>query len=112
MFNVEHELSLTRQAELLSKAEQQFPLFWDPKISRNVTRLHPTVAQELRDLTSTYDVPLLDLRVAFDDPAYGRRQLFIDHVHLSALGSDVVARALLPVVERSLDLRAYRTRSR
>jgi len=61
--------------------------------------LYPTVLKELTDLTGQYQVPFIDMVVPFNDPGYKGKQLFIDAIHLSPLGGEVVADNLLQAVD-------------
>ena len=61
--------------------------------------LYPTVVKELTDLTGQYQVPFINMVVPFNDPAYKGKQLFIDTIHLSPLGGEVVADNLLQAVD-------------
>jgi lysophospholipase L1-like esterase len=61
--------------------------------------LYPTVLKELTDLTGQYQVPFINMVVPFNDPAYKGKQLFIDPIHLSPLGGEVVADNLLQAVD-------------
>jgi lysophospholipase L1-like esterase len=61
--------------------------------------LYPTVVKELTDLTGQYQVPFINMVVPFNDPAYKGKQLFIDPIHLSPLGGEVVADNLLHAVD-------------
>lgn len=86
-----------RDTALLSDAEQRF-LHQD----ENVRALYPVVLGELRTAAETYQVPVVDLNPAFNDPTHAGRQLLIDYCHLNSAGGEVVARTLLPVVMEQL----------
>jgi lysophospholipase L1-like esterase len=61
--------------------------------------LYPVVMDELKDVTSRHHVPLLDINTAFNDTNFRKQQLFIDYCHLTPLGGDVAARAMLPAID-------------
>lgn len=61
--------------------------------------LYPTVLDELKDVTSRHEVPMLDVNTDFNHPAHKQKQLFIDYCHLTPLGGDVAAKAMLPVLD-------------
>ncbi len=86
-----------RDTTLLAAEEKAF-LHKDP----NVKALHPVVLEELRDVAGRWQVPLLDLNVAFNDTAYRGRQLLIDYCHLNGQGGEVCAKAIAPVALRLL----------
>ncbi|HVH91742.1 MAG TPA: hypothetical protein VM783_10185, partial [Candidatus Acidoferrum sp.] len=65
----------------------------------NYQLLYPTVVEELTDLTGRYQVPFINMVIPFNDPAYKGKQLFIDSIHLSPLGGEVVADNLLQSVD-------------
>jgi lysophospholipase L1-like esterase len=69
------------------------------KINKTVQVLYPTVLKELTDLTGQYQVPFINMVIPFNDPAYKGKQLFIDYIHLSPLGGEVVADNLLQAVD-------------
>jgi hypothetical protein len=69
------------------------------KESKNYQVLYPIVLKELADLTSQYQVPFIDMVIPFNDPAYKGKQLFIDPIHLSPLGNEVVADNLRQAVD-------------
>jgi hypothetical protein len=69
------------------------------RIGKNYQLLYPTVVEELTDLTGQYQVPFINTVIPFNDPAYKGKQLFIDSVHLSPLGGEVVADNLLQAVD-------------
>jgi len=68
-------------------------------IGKDYQVLYPTVLKELTDLTGQYQVPLINMVIPFNDPAYKGKQLFIDAVHLSPLGAEVVADNLVQAVD-------------
>ncbi len=86
-----------RDSTLLADAERAF-LHKDP----HVKALYPVVLDELREVARRWDVPLVDLNVAFNDPATRGQQLLIDYCHLNGAGGAVCAEALLPVVRAQL----------
>jgi len=86
-----------RDTNLLSATEKAF-LHKD----KNVQILYPTVDSELKALTSEYSVDYVDFNVAFNDLKYKNQQLFIDYCHLSPLGGEVSANALLPIVRKKV----------
>lgn len=61
--------------------------------------LYPTVLDELKDVTSRHEVPVLDVNAAFNNPEYKQKQLFIDYCHLTPLGGEVAAKAMLPALD-------------
>ena len=61
--------------------------------------LYPTVLKELTDLTGQYQVPFINMVIPFNDPAFKGKQLFIDPIHLSPLGDEVVADNLVQAVD-------------
>ncbi|HRH02943.1 MAG TPA: GDSL-type esterase/lipase family protein [Bacteroidia bacterium] len=78
----------------LSSAEKAF-LHTDEAIQK----LYPQVLAYLKTLSNKYQVPFVDLNPAFNTPALSQKQLLIDYCHLSPLGGETVANALLPSVD-------------
>jgi len=83
-----------RNTSLLSKTERDFMQSDD-----NARTLYPVVASELSALTAKYNVPFIDLNVAFNSDEYKQKQLLVDYCHLSPLGGQVVADTLLATVD-------------
>lgn len=84
-----------RDKDLLSQTEMDF-LHRDDKVHI----LYPVVQNELRSLTSKYQVQFIDMIPAFNSETYRGKQLFIDYCHLSPEGSRLAAEALFPEVEK------------
>ncbi|MBK5284450.1 MAG: SGNH/GDSL hydrolase family protein [Bacteroidia bacterium] len=87
-----------RDTSLLSNQERdikQFNLGNEPKII-----LYPVIKRELEDLTAIYKAPFIDMFPFYNDSAYKGKQLFIDYVHFSAMGSQVAANVLFPEVDK------------
>ncbi|MFI5217987.1 MAG: SGNH/GDSL hydrolase family protein [Bacteroidia bacterium] len=83
-----------RNYGLLSKEEASF-LRKDP----DQRTMYPYVVSDLKNLTSKYEVAFVDMNPVFDYPLYKEKQLFIDHVHLTPLGGEVVAKTIFPQID-------------
>lgn len=98
------QLSL-RQESLLTSSEREFLEF--EKYGHNYQVLAPVVAEEVSQVCQRHRVPFVDLVPVFNQPSLGGKQLFIDWCHLTPIGAQVVAEALLPEVEELLTRRGY-----
>ncbi len=87
-----------RDTALLSNQERAF-LHQEP----NTKTLYPVVDSELREVSGEYGVGYVDFNVIFNDPKYKNQQLFIDYCHLTPLGGEAAAHALLPVVKKKIE---------
>lgn len=83
-----------RDSSLYSPQEKSF--YADNLFARI---LYPTVLDELKDVTSRHEVPVLDINAEFNNPEYKHQQLFIDYCHLTSLGGAVAAKAMLPALD-------------
>lgn len=86
-----------RHRELLSENEKSF-LHRD----ENVKTLYPFVVNDLLQLTEKYNIPFIDLNLAFNDEKHKGKQLLVDYCHFSPEGGNVVANELLPVTDSLL----------
>ena len=65
-----------------------------------VTRiLYPLIDADLLRVTRKFNVPFVDMNPDFDSDSLKGKQLFIDHVHLTPLGGEVVANRIYPAVD-------------
>ncbi|MCI0413786.1 SGNH/GDSL hydrolase family protein [bacterium] len=87
-----------RNTTLLSNQERAF-LHQEP----NTQTLYPVVDSELKAISEEYGVSYVDFNVTFNDPKYTNKQLFIDYCHLTPLGGEAVADALLPIVRKKIE---------
>ena len=69
------------------------------KETKDYRVLYPTVLKELTDLTGKYQGPFINMVIPFNDPAYNGKQLFIDPIHLSPFGCEVIADNLVQAVD-------------
>lgn len=88
---------MLRDSTLLSDQERSFM-----RPEGHIRALYPVVLQELREVTGRWHVPLVDMMPAINQPEYRGQQLLIDYCHLSPLGGEACAKALLPVVKVAL----------
>lgn len=86
-----------RDSSKLSEEERAF-LRPEP----HIRALYPVVLDELREVTMRWKVPLVDMTPAINGREYDGRQLLIDYCHLSPLGGEACAKALLTVVREAL----------
>ena len=68
----------------------------------HIRALYPVVLDELHEVSARWNVPLVDMNPAMNDPVYRGRQLLIDYCHLSPLGGEACAKELFPVVREAL----------
>lgn len=64
-----------------------------------INKLYPQVLSYLQALSAKYQVPFVDLNPTFNTSTLSQKQLLIDYCHLSPLGGETVANALLPSVD-------------
>lgn len=100
------EVLVSHQAELalrdtlfLSATEKSFL-----RPDENMKTLYPVVVSELDSVCSKYHVPFVDVVPLFNDSSLSGDQLFIDYCHLNSKGGEITARAMLPEVEKLLNL--------
>jgi lysophospholipase L1-like esterase len=87
-----------RNSKLLSSVERSFF-----RQEQDTVLLYPVIDSELNGISSEYGVTYVDFNVFFNDPKYSNQQLFIDYCHLTPLGGEVVADALLPIVRKKIE---------
>ncbi|MBS1938726.1 MAG: hypothetical protein JSS84_13045 [Bacteroidetes bacterium] len=64
--------------------------------------LQPLVLADLDSITRQYRVPFIDLNPAMSASGLSGQQLFLDYCHLTPIGSQATAEALLPVIEQAM----------
>jgi hypothetical protein len=89
-----------RNFDMLSEHEKAF-LHTD----NNVKTLYPYVLEYLSSITNKYNVPFLDLNVAFNDSVNKGDQLLVDYCHFSPKGGEIVANEIFPVVDSLIKLK-------
>jgi hypothetical protein len=88
----------------LRSAEEE-ALRWS---DRNVQVLYPVVRDEVARVATEHDVPFVDMNPVSNAGDLKGRQFFIDDCHLTPLGAERCARALLPVVRAAIARAAAR----
>ncbi len=67
--------------------------------NRAINILYPYVVEDLKRVTSKFNIPFVDMNPPFNNDTLKSKQLFIDYVHLTPLGGEVVANQIFPVVD-------------
>lgn len=65
----------------------------------NVQALYPVVQSEVAEVAREHRVPFVDMNPVCNDASLAGRQFFIDDCHLTPLGADQCARALMPWID-------------
>lgn len=88
---------MLRDSALLSDTERSFA-----RNEPHIRALYPVVLEELRQATTRWNTPLVDMMPAINRSEYAGQQLLIDYCHLSPLGGEACAKELFPVVREAL----------
>jgi len=86
-----------RDTALYSKEEKEIVKVREGSAEKII--LYPVIKEELEELTAKYQIPFVDIVPFFNDSSYSGKQLFIDNVHLCALGSLAAAQAIFHVAD-------------
>ncbi len=88
-------IEILRSPELLSPEENNY---LDKSLER-IKPVYPVVVDQLKNITSKYQVTFEDFNPAFSNTEYAHQQLFLDYCHLTPLGGELVAKTIFPVVD-------------
>jgi lysophospholipase L1-like esterase len=83
-----------RKQDNLSATEK--PLLTTDPVAK---KLYPYIISDLTRVTSKFNVPFVDMNITFDNDTLKGKELFIDYVHLSPLGGEVVANRIYPIID-------------